>query len=119
MSLLLGKPRRFGAVLALLGFVVAAACLTLPVKAAFADDPLLRLQTFGSASALPAKVSCGTPLSNLGRRGDGLTLYSVALDHACRNAAARRIAVAAAAGGVIAILGAIALAGARERRVAA
>jgi hypothetical protein len=114
MSLFRPSPRRLSAALVLLGVLAGVAFLVVPVDAGFSNDPLLRLQAFGSGSS-PATtgVDCGAPLANLRRRGDGLSLYSLAKDRACRSAASRRAATAVAAGGVLGLLGALGLTGAR------
>jgi hypothetical protein len=64
-------------------------------------------------------VRCGSPLANLDRHGAGLSLYSLALDRACREASSRRAATAAAVVGVVGLLGAIGLAGPRARGMTA
>jgi len=113
-------PRRLAAALAVLGVLAGLAFLVVPVDAAFAGDPLLRLEVFGpGSSAAVTGVRCGSPLANLDRHGDGLSLYGLALDRACRDASSKRAATAAAAVGVIGLLGAIGLAGPRLRGVAA
>lgn len=108
------SPRRLGAAVVALGLLGALSFLILPVRASVAKDPLLRLGAFGGAPAAPAgDVRCGAPLTNLSRRTDGLSLYVLATDRACRNAASRRTAAAVAAAAVVGVLGAIALSGAR------
>jgi hypothetical protein len=120
MTLPRPSPRRLSAAIALLGVLAGVAFLVIPVEAAFAGDPLLRLQAFGPPpSEATTGVDCGSPLTNLGRRGNGLSLYSVAKDHACREASSRRAATAVAAAGLIGVLGAVALTGASNRLVAA
>jgi len=105
--------------MALLGVLAGLAFLIVPVDAAFAGDPLLRLEVFApGSSAAVTGVRCGSPLANLDRHGQGLSLYSLALDRACREASSRRAATAAAAVAVVGILGAIGLAGPRIREVA-
>lgn len=112
MSLPRPSPRRLSAALALLGILAGVAFLVVPVDAAFSGDPLLRLQALGSGSTAGATdVDCGAPLANLGHRGDGLSLYTLARDRACRNASSRRTAAAVAVVGVVGVLGAIGLAG--------
>jgi hypothetical protein len=116
MSLRRPSPRRLGVALALLGVLAGVAFLLVPVEAAFAKDPLLRLQPFGGASARATSgVDCGSPVTNFRRRGDGLSLYALAEDRACRDASARRAAAGVATAGVIGLLGAICLTGARDR----
>lgn len=108
------SPRRLSAALVLLGILGGVAFLVVPVNAAFSGDPLLRLQAFGSGpSPATSGVDCGAPLANVGRRSDGLSLYSLAKDRACRAAASRRAATAVAAGGLLALLGAIGVTGVR------
>jgi len=95
------------------------AILVLPVEAALDDDPLFRLAPFSPALTQgAASVDCGVPVSNFGRRSEGLSLYDLALDHACRAAASRRAATAAAAVSMIAVLGLITAAGPGNRRKA-
>ena len=114
------SPRQLSVALAMLGVLAGLAFLVVPVEAAFADHPLLRLAPFSPAleQAVTA-VDCGVPLGNLGRRSDGVSLYGLARDDACRDAASRRVATAVAAAAVIGLLGLVALAGARPREVAA
>lgn len=109
-------PRRLAAALALLGLLAGLAILILPVEAAFAGDPLLRLHALGSpSSTATSAVRCGSALANLARRDDGLSLYALAQDRACRAAASRRVATAVAAVAVVGALGAVAAAGPRLR----
>ena len=115
--------RRLGTGLVVLSVLAGVAIMVVPVKAAFADDPLLRLQAIGSGAPAPASAThdadCGSPLANLSRSSGGLSLSTLAEDHACRDAASRRVATAVAAAGVIGLLGAATLAGARPRAVPA
>jgi hypothetical protein len=104
------SPQRLGAALVGLGLVGALSFLVLPVKASVGGDPLLRLRAFGAPAQLADEVRCGSPLANLSRRSSGLSLYVLATDRACRNAASRRTATAVAAAGVIGLLGALAVA---------
>jgi len=114
------SPPRLCGALALLGVLAGLAFLVVPVEAAFAGDPLLRLHAFGSGASPGADgVRCGSPLSNLGRHSDGLSLYTLAEDRACRKASSRRAATAVASVGVIGLLAAIGLAGARAQAAAA
>jgi len=85
------SSRRLSAALAVLGLLAGLAILVLPVEAAFDDHPILALQPFspGLAGAV-TEVDCGVAVGNLGRRADGLSLYNLALDDACRVAASRR-----------------------------
>jgi hypothetical protein len=102
-----------------LGLVAGLAILVLPVEAALDDEPLLRLAPFSPTLTEGAlAVDCGTPVTNFGRRSDGLSLYDLALDHACRAAASRRAATAVAAVSVIGVLGLINVAGSRSLRTA-
>ena len=114
------SPRKLSVALAVLGVLAVLAFLVVPVRAAFADDPLLRLQPFSPAlDRLATDVDCGAPMGNLGRRTDGISLYGLARDGACREAATRRVATAVAASAVIGLLGLVALAGNRAREQAA
>ena len=114
------SPRQLSAALAVLGMLAGMAILVLPVRAAFGDDPLLRLQSFSPAVEQAAtEVDCGAPVGNLGRRSDGLSLYGLARDGACREAASRRVATAVAAMAVVGLLGLVVLAGHRDRELAA
>ena len=114
------SPRQLSASLAVLGVLTGLACLVVPVDAAFADDPLLRLHPFSSAlEQAVTDVDCGVPVSNFGRRSQGFGLYALARDDACREAATLRAATAVAAAAVIGLLGLLGLSGARARRVAA
>lgn len=103
------SPRRLGAGLALLGVLGAAAFLFVPVRAAFADDPLLRYGRLVSSEPPSTSIGCGAPVTNLARQPDGPSLYGLAKADACRRAAGRRAATAVAAGGLVAVLGLIAV----------
>jgi hypothetical protein len=82
------------------------AFLFVPVEAAFADHPLMRLHPFSPALERAAtEVDCGAPVTNLGRRSDGLSLYGLARADACREAAGRRAATGVAAGAMTGVLG--------------
>jgi hypothetical protein len=114
------SPPRLCGALVLLAVLAGLAFLVVPVDAAFAGDPLLRLHAFGSGPPQSADgVRCGSPLTNLGRHSDGLSLYTLAEDRACREALSRRAATAVASVGVIGLLAAIGLAGARNQATAA
>lgn len=111
------SPRRLSAALAILGLLAGLAFLVLPVDAALDDDPLLGLVPFSPAlGQAVARVDCGSPVTNFGRRSPDLSLVSLARDGVCRDAAAKRAATAVAASAVIALLGLIALAGTRDRQ---
>lgn len=114
------SPSRLSAALAVLGVLACVACLVVPVEAAFGDDPLFRLEPFSPALAQAVTtVDCGAPVSNLGRRSEGVSLYGLALDGACREAAVKRAATGVAAGAMIGVLGLIGFAGARSREAVA
>ena len=90
----------------LLGVLSAASVVLLPVEAAFGDDPILRLRSFDSTSAGPAtEVDCGSVVSGFRGSGDTVTLYGIARDRACRDAASRRVVTAVAAAAVVVLLG--------------
>ncbi len=113
-SVLRPSVRRVSAILSVLGLVAGLAFLLVPVEAAFGDDPLLRFQPFSPGLAAGATVvDCGRPVSNLRRQAEGLGIYDLALNDACRRAAARRAATAVAAVSMIGVLGLISLAGSR------
>ncbi len=108
------SARQLSAVLAVLGLVAGLAFLLVPVEAAFGDDPLLRLQPFSPGLGDGATVvDCGRPVTNLGRHSNGLSIYDLALNDACRHAASRRAATAVAAVSMIGVLGLITVAGSR------
>jgi hypothetical protein len=108
--------RRLSAALALLGVLAGLALLLLPVDADLADEPLLRLSPFSPALAQGlTAVDCGSPVGNFGSGSDGLSLYDLARDHACRAAASRRAAAAVAAPAAIGLLGLITLVAPRNR----
>jgi hypothetical protein len=105
------SPRALCLTLAALGVVSAVALAVLPVEAAFGADPLLRLHGFGNRSEQPVSgVDCGSPLGNLTRHTDGLSLYGLALDDACQHASTRRVATGLASGGMVAMLALVGLA---------
>jgi hypothetical protein len=111
-------PRRLGVAVVILGLLAAVSFLVLPVEASVGGDPLLRLRAFGAGPAqLADEVRCGSPLASLSRRSDGLSLYVLAADRACRHASSRRAAAAVAAAAVIGLLGVIGLTGVGNRRV--
>jgi len=95
--------------LVVLGVLAGIAILVVHVDTAFADDPLLRYGRFDGAEAGVTDIDCGAPVSNLLRHSEGLSLYGLAKDDACRDAASRRAATAVAAGGLVAVLGLVAL----------
>lgn len=110
------SPRRLGAAVTVLGLVAGLAFLLLPVEAALDDDPLLGLVPFSSAlGQAVARVDCGAPVANFGRRSTDLSLASLARDGVCRDAATRRAATAVAVTAAIGVLGLITLTGARTR----
>ena len=89
-----------------IGVLSAAAAVLLPVKAAFGDDPILRLRSLDTASAGPVTdVECGSALGGLQGGHDTVTLYGIARDRACRDAASRRLLSAIAAGAIVVLLG--------------
>jgi len=101
--------------LALLGVLAAAVFLVIPVDAAFASDPLLRYGRFSAQVPEATDIRCGAPVSNLLRRSDGVSFYSLARDHACQEAVSRRAATAVAAGSLVAVLGLIGVAAATPK----
>ncbi len=112
-------PRRLGAAFPVLGVLAAVSVLVLPVRAAFGDDPLLRLQPFSPGmDRVATEVDCGAALGNLGRRSDGLSLYGLARDGACREEASKRVATAVAVVAVVGMLGLLTLAGNRTPELA-
>jgi hypothetical protein len=112
--------RRLSAAVALLGVVAGLAILLLPVAADLTGEPLLRLSPFSPslAQGLTA-VDCGSPVGNFGRSSDGLGLYQLARDDACRAAASRRAATAVAVAAVIGLLGVLGLVRPPSRRLVA
>ena len=109
------SARQLSAALAVLGLVAGLAFLVVPVQAALDDDPLLGLVPFSPAlGQAVARVDCGAPVSNFGRRSNDLSLASLARDGVCRDAATKRAATAVAATAVIGLLGLITLAGSRD-----
>jgi hypothetical protein len=113
------SPRRLSAALAILGLLAGLAFVLLPVEASLDDDPLLGLVPFSPAlGQAVARVDCGAPVTNFGRRSEDLSLASLARDGVCRDAAAKRAATAVAAVALVGVLGLITLAGARNRELA-
>ena len=114
------SPLQLSVALTVLAVLAGLAVLVVPVRAAFADDPLLRLQPFSPGlDQVATEIDCGTPVGNLGRRTDGISLYGLARDGACRDAAAPRVATAVAVTAVIGLLGLVTLAGNRTRELTA
>jgi len=112
------STRRLSVALAVLGLLAGLAVMVVPVEAALEDEPLLRLAPFSPALAdVVTRVDCGAPVRSIGRRPGDLSLYALARDGACREAAARRVATAVATSGVIGVLGLIGLSGARKREL--
>lgn len=110
------SPRRLAGALTVLGLVAGLAFLLLPMEAALDDDPLLGLLPFSPAlGQAVARVDCGAPVANFGRRSADLSLASLARDGVCRDAAAKRAATAVAATAMTVVLGLITLAGAGAR----
>jgi hypothetical protein len=92
------------------GVLSAVAVVFLPVEAAFGDDPILRLRRFDTTAGGPAtEVECGSALQGLRGGSDGVTLYGIARDRACREASTERVLTAVAAGFVVVLLGSLAL----------
>jgi hypothetical protein len=113
-------PRRLLAALSVLGLLGALAFLVVPLEVTFGDDPLLRLHPFSPAlEQVATEADCGSPVTNLGRRSDELSLAGVARDEACRDGAILRAASAVATTAVIGVLGLVTLAGARSREAVA
>lgn len=114
------STRQLSAALAVVGILGGLAFLVVPVEAAFADHPLLRLHPFSPALERAAtEVDCGVPVRNLGRRPDGVSLYGLARADACRDAAGRRAATGVAAAAVTGVLGLLGRVGARSQPVLA
>jgi len=108
------RARRLAATVAVLGVLIAAAFLILPVDASVDDDPLMRLRTFDAAPTSALSVECGTALDEAPPSG-GASLYDLARDNACRDASTRRLLTAGAAGAVVALSGLLAMAAASNR----
>ena len=112
--------RQLSAAVAVLGVLAGLAVVVLPVRAAFGDDPLLRLQPFSPAlDQVATEVDCGAAVGNLGRRSEGVSLYGLARDGACREEASKRVATAVAVVAVIGVLGLLTVAGNRSPELAA
>ncbi|MEA2716555.1 MAG: hypothetical protein QOI99_872 [Actinomycetota bacterium] len=109
------RARRLGAVVAVLGVMIASAFLAMPVDAKVDRDPLMRLRTFDAAPVAAPPVACGTALGEARAGSGGATLYDLARDHACRDASLRRVLTAGAAGSVVLLSGLLALAAASSR----
>ncbi len=109
------SARRLAGTVALLGVLATVVLLVIPVDAAFASDPLLRYGQFATPEPAATDVRCGAPVSNLLRRSEGPSFYSLARDDACRTAASRRAATAAAAGALVVVLGLIGVAAATPK----
>jgi hypothetical protein len=109
------RVRRLAAIVSVLGVMIAAAFLTMPVDANVDDDPLMRLRTFDAAPATALSVDCGTALGEDSAATGGASLYDLARDNACRDASLRRVLTAGAAGSVVALSGLLAMAVASSR----
>ena len=106
------RLKRLAAAVAVLGVVITAAFLTLPVEANVDGDPLMRLRAFDAAPAAAASVECGTALGETPAGAGGASLYDLARDNACRDASLRRVLTAGAAGAVVFLSGLLAMAAA-------
>ena len=103
--------RQLRAAAVVLGVLSAVAVVLVPVNVTFAEDPILRLRSFDTASGGPAtKVACGSALSGLRPGSDAVTLYGIARDRACRDASEKRALTALAAGAIVVLLGCLGLA---------
>ncbi|MDP8936270.1 MAG: hypothetical protein M3O23_00685 [Actinomycetota bacterium] len=111
--------RPLSAAAVVLGVVSAVAVVFLPVDVRFGDDPILRLRTFDTTAGGPAtEVECGTALDGLRGASDAVTVYGIARDRACRDASAKRVLTAVAAGFIVVLLGCQGLAASGRAREA-
>ncbi len=107
----LARPRVVSAGVMLVGMVVGLLMLFVPVRASFADDPILRLKAFDRQRAsLSTEVDCGPAPSNVGEPQGTGSLYDMARDGACHRVGYRRFWLALAvastfvAGGLVALV---------------
>jgi hypothetical protein len=99
-------PRKAWQLVCIFGLAVAAIFVVVPVGTNFGDDPLLRLRQFDPELSPPDTTAlCGSPLRAVRTTSDGTTLYELARDRACQDAAQRRLLVAVALGSAIVMLG--------------
>ena len=101
---LLGPPRSRVLPLALIlgGVVVAVLLLFLPLKASFADDPVLRLTGFDRQGPFEAtEVDCGPAPANVGEPIGTGSFYDIARNDACHRVGYRRFWVATATGAML------------------
>jgi hypothetical protein len=93
--------------------LVGVAIALLPIGVHFAGDPLLRLRDLDPELSPPAATAeCGSPLGSLKTTAKGTSLHELARVHACREAARRRLLIAAAVAGAIIMFGLVARAAA-------
>lgn len=110
--------RKVWLALSALGVLVAVALALLPVRVHFASDPLLRLRDLDPELSPPAATAdCGSPRNSLNTSAKGTSLYELARASACRDAGRRRLAVAAAAGSLIIVLGLVGAASVQRGRL--
>jgi len=109
------RARRLASIVTVLGVMIAAAFLVLPVDATVDGDPLMRLRNFDAAPNAAGSVECGTALGEAPAGTGGASLYELARDDACRTASLRRVLTAGAAGSVVVLSGLLALAAASSR----
>ena len=107
---LMVRPRVVLGAVVLVGLLAAAASLSVPVSASFADDPILRLRAFGRAQDSPVeRVDCGSALEGLKADEAPPTIYGLARDRACQRESWRRALAATAAASVVLVLTFLAL----------
>ena len=111
------RPRLLSAAAILVGMVVSLLMLFVPVRASFAEDPILRLKAFDrQRTSLATEVDCGPAPSNVGEPSGSGSLYDIARDGACHRAGYRRFWLAIAVGSTFAAGGLVGLVAAEQRR---
>lgn len=106
----LPRPRVLSAAVMAAGMAVALLMLFVPVRASFADDPILRLKAFDRQRAsLATEVDCGPAPSNVGEPQGTGSLYDIARDGACHRVGYRRFWSAIAVASTFVVGGLVAL----------
>ena len=97
--------------------VIALLLLFVPVRATFAEDPILRLKAFDrQRTSLATEVDCGPAPSNVGEPSGSGSLYEIARDGACHRAGYRRFWLAIAVASTFVTGGLVGLVAAEQRR---
>jgi hypothetical protein len=113
-------PRNASLALTVIGVVATVVLALAPVRAEFANSPLVRLHELDPDLTPPAgTASCGSPLFHLTVSASGPGLVQLARADACQDAARRRVTEAFAVGLVFGLWGLMTRLKPIEKRVTA